>query len=341
MQKRWRLAALCGGTILMLATVAWWFGTSKRVLPPEYAGELKWAGLRGGWSQVRTSLDQKILYAASTEGTVVGWDWTTPQAIPFDPTEIADRQRKPVKQSGSGYNPSLQPVVELAESDDGLLIASGLQGALRAWQLPDRKPVKLVAPEVTVTAIVFRRVDNERSVILGLADGRLATLSGQQLTLRKSGHRGIKSLLLSSDQNTLISAGTEGKLIWYHLKNDRHLNSINAHRTEIAALQSLTDEQFASADWDGSLKIWSITQQKLLSESHQPGGISSLAAMKDRLITGNWDGIISLWKLDETDLTLEKTIETSRPVWGIAGFASEALIVSVSGSQSIELWRTE
>lgn len=294
------------------------FQRTGRKLPPEFVERL--AAPTGRLNSLRTTLDGKSLIAGSSEGAVIVWDWTTRKPQVLEPS-------------------SSQPIVTLAESNDGLLVATGLQGQLRGWQLPEFSPLKLTSPEVPITAIAFRQTADGRSMLLGLSDGRIATLDGGKLTLRKSGHRGVKALWLSKDQDELVSVGTEGKVIWYNLKSKNLIATIAAHATEISTLLPFADSRFVTADWNGHIKAWDAKTRKVLWDAQQPDGVSGLAWLGERLVSAGWDGKLRAWSITPEQATLEVTVDTGRPIQGLAVIASDSLLATVSASREVEFWK--
>lgn len=313
-----KLAVVVSVALLLLSGGVWVW-VSRRALPPEFVARLASPVLR--LNSLRRTVDGQSLIAGSAEGAVVVWDWNTRQPRVLEPS-------------------STQPIVALAEADDGLLIATGLQGQLRGWQLPEFESIKLKSPEVPVTAIAFRHRVKERTLLFGLADGRIATSFGGQLTLRRSGHRGIKGLLLNKEQDVLVSVGTEGKLIWFDLKSSKPLATISAHRTEVSALLPNSDQtQFVTADWNGRLCGWDAALRTLVWEVQQSDAVSGLVWLGDRLVSGSWDGRLRVWSLKSIPPEVEVTIDTGRPILGLVVVSGDGLIATVSGSRDVEVWK--
>ncbi len=313
------VGAVIGAVLLVAGGV--WFWTARRVLPAEFVETLNSSAQR--LTTVRLSNDGKQLVAGSSTGDVVVWDWPARKSTTLEPA-------------------STQPIVALAESDDGLLIATGLHGQLRAWQLPEVQSVKLESPEVAVTAITYRHHDDERAVLLGLADGRIATLAGKKLSLHKSGHRGVKGMLLTKEQTVLVSVGTEGKLVWYDLKAARPLTTVNAHQTEISALLMNSEQtQLVTADWNGRLCGWDVATRKRVWEAQQPDAVSGLCWLGDRLVSGSWDGQVRVWSLKTETPAIEQTIDTGRPIFSLTVLPQEGLVATVSASRAVEFWKLQ
>lgn len=311
------VVAIIVGAVLISGGV--WVLVTRRNLPPEFAESLPSSANR--LTTLHVSRDGKQLIAGSAEGQVVVWEWPSRKRTLLEPG-------------------STQPLVALAESDDGLLIASGLHGQLRAWQLPEFERVKLESPQVAVTAITYQHREAERAVILGLADGRIATLTGGKLKLRKSGHRGVKGLALTKEQDVLVSVGTEGKLIWFDLKSSKPLATSSAHQTEISVLLPTADQsRVITADWNGRVCCWDIASRSRLWDVQQPDAVSGACWLGEQLVTGSWDGRLRVWSLKSMPASIDQTIDTGLPIYCLASIPNDRFIVTVSASPHVELWK--
>jgi WD40 repeat protein len=231
------------------------------------------------------------------------------------------------------------PVTMLKWSPDGLLLCGDSSGLLRSWQQPKLEESSIDSPRVTVTACVFRQKLGEKQLLLGLSDGRIATIASSETTLRDSGHRGLKAMLISKDQKTLVSAGSEGKIIWYDFKQDEVLGTESGHETEISALAwSPGGTQLVSGDWNGELRIWDAKQRTVVAEASQSDAVSALAWMQGRIVTGSWDGRIRVWRIDANQLKLSFTSYTGRPIHSLVVESSGGTAFTVSGDGNVQEW---
>jgi WD40 repeat protein len=231
------------------------------------------------------------------------------------------------------------PATMLEWSPDGLLLCGDSSGLLRAWQQPDLEESLIDSPRVAVTACVFRQKLADKQMLLGLSDGRIVTVAPSETTLRDSGHRGVKAMLISKDQKTLVSAGSEGKVIWFDFKQDEVVGTASGHETEIAALAWSSDgAQIVSADWNGELRIWDTKKRKLVTEASQPDAVSALAWTEDRIVTGSWDDRIRVWNVESNQLKLAFSIYTGQPIHDLVVESSGETAFTVSGDGSVREW---
>lgn len=315
---RWLWIATGLASVALIAGVAAWWWTTRRTLPPEFSRRLPVAVQN--LTAVKYALDDRLLLLGSVTGSVRSLDLASERLQTLEPS-------------------SRQPIVALSVSPDGALVASGLNGELRAWQMPDFKAMPLQSPELPVTAMVFRKT-NELSVLFGLADGRIATAAPKKkLALRKSGHRGIKAMTLQPGSDVLITAGTEGKLVWYDLKAESQLGSVAEHRTEVPCLACSPDGKWlVSGDWNGQLRVWDPAKREVVARAEQPDAVVGLAWRDLRLITGSWDGRIRLWNCDGQKLQLDRTINTGLPIHALAVSVDGAQAATVANNADVEFW---
>jgi WD40 repeat protein len=272
-------------------------------------------------TKLSLSEDGAALAAASAEGKVLAW-------------RLPGRRLTPVG------NATDSPATMLNWSPDGLLLCGDSSGLLRAWQQADLKESTVDSPQVAITSCVFRQKLADKQMLLGLSDGRIVRIEPSGTTLRESGHRGVKAMLISDDQSTLVSAGGEGKLIWYDVKEDDIVGTVSEHETEVAALAWSPDgKQLVSADWNGELRIWDAKKQKLVAAAKQPDAVSALAWVDDRIVTGSWDGRIRVWNVESDLIELAFSIYTGRPIHDLVVESSGETAFTASGDGNVREWK--
>lgn len=260
------------------------------------------------------------LAAASANGDVLVW-------------------RMPGRRLNVVGKPTESPTTLLNWSPDGLLLCGDSSGLLRSWKQPELEESLIDSPRVAVTACVFRQQLAEKQLLLGLSDGRIVTIDPSETTLRDSGHRGVKAMLISKDQKTLVSAGSEGKVIWYDFKRDEVVGTLSGHETEIGSLAWSPDgTQLVSADWNGELRIWDAKKRKLVTEASQPDAVSALTWIEDRIVTGSWDGRIRVWSVESNQLKLSFSIYTGQPIHDLVVESSGETAFTVSGDGNVREW---
>lgn len=231
------------------------------------------------------------------------------------------------------------PGTMLKWSPDGLLISGDSSGLLRSWKPPEFQQSRIDSPRVAVTSCAFRQELAERQILLGLSDGRIVTVTPQETTLRDSGHRSVKAMLISSDQKILITAGSEGTVRWYDFQREEVTGTASGHETEIAAIgMSSDDTQVVSADWNGELRIWDARKRNLVTSASQPDAVSTLVWTNQRIITGSWDGRIRIWNVESNQLQLSASIYTGQPVHDLAVESSGETAFTVSGDGNVREW---
>lgn len=314
---RWSWLVAGGVCIAVVAAgVAWWL-LQQRHIPQQFAKRLTVSGQT--LTQVQFAPNGAGLVAGSAEGDVIAWE-----SVDAAPQVLEPR--------------SNQPLVQLAVSPDDVLVGTGLRGALRAWQLPAFTKTKMGSPELPVTSIVFRK-SRELSVLLGLADGRIAQLSSGKVTLRASGHRGVKVLTMMPKSDVLVSTGTEGKVIWYDLKERKQVASRSEHRAEVSSAEWTADgTRLVTGDWNGQIRVWNPLQHEVVGRAEQPDAVVGLSCRGSKWITGSWDGRIRCWNSTASDPQLDHEINTGLAIHAMSVNADGTRAATVSGRNNVEIW---
>lgn len=308
-----------GLVAVALAAVFLLIRPASRVLPPEFVRSIETSA--DSLSLVRFGLEGKSLVAGGATGAVI--------AVTLDPDRVL--QLAPATDD---------PLTCLVESSDGLILAGAASGRLRAWTRPEWEKAPVTSPKLAVTSAAFGIERAERRIVLGLSDGRIVIASPDGEQIRETKHRGVKSLLVTSDGTTLISSGSEGLILWSDSETGSAIGEFKGHRTEVAALVLSPDAtQVASGDWNGELRILDVKSRQEVARAQQPEAVCGLAWRGGQLISASWDGHLRVWNVGEKSLTLEREIDTGRPVHGLAVSPDGALAATVGGTSVVELWQ--
>lgn len=323
-KANWKLIVFILISMKMASTTVWWLST---VVFGATAGDTQVEPDRILDSQAKVltkltlSKGGDVLAAASADGEVIVW-------------RLSGRRSSAVGEATGS------PATMLKWSPDDLLLCGDSSGQLRAWQEPELNESRIDSPRVPVTCCAFRQNLGDKQMLLGLNDGRIVQIDKSETTLRDSGHQCVKAMLISTDQSTLISAGSEGKLIWYGFKNDDVLGTASEHDTEIGALTSSPDGKLiASADWNGELRIWDANKRKVISRSMQPDAVSAMVWVKGQIVTGSWDGRIRLWTVETNRIELSSSIHTGKPIHDLVVDPGGETAFTVSGDGKVREWK--
>jgi WD40 repeat protein len=311
------IAGILVGIVLGLGATV--FFLNRRTLPAEFVRSLDSPADR--LTKLVISDDGKFFAAGSSTGDVFVW-------------RAADER---LTQLGKATGAA---IVSLAFGPDGLLLAGDATGRLRGWPSPDFTQQEIESPKLPVTCFAYHEVDGHPQILLGLSDGRLITVASDGHKSRNSGHAGLKALAITSDGRGLISSGIDGQLIWHDIKSGQIEHKLQAHNTEVPLLVwSPNRESFASADWNGLVKIHNATERSTMMTFQQPDAVSSLVWHQDQIITGSWDGVIRIWTVAQTSAALTHTIETGSAIYGLILMPDREIAATISGSGSVDLWK--
>lgn len=282
----------------------------------------RWKFESRGLTRLAISADGRHVAAGGVDGIVSVWS-------------VSDRKSQSLEAG------SHSPLTCLQIASDGLLLAGDQSGGLRVCELPGLKPVRLESPKLPVTCAAFRQANGRRSVLLGLADGRVAIIRDDGMHLQKSGHRGLKALRLNPAQTVLASAGSEGAVLLHAFEQGplRTLVRMADHETEVAALLWSSDgTQLITGDWNGLIRIRDGRTGRSLQELRQADAVSGLCLSGQRLISGSWDGRLRIWRMSGQQFELTHEINTGRVIHDLLIEPGDTRVLTVSGTNEVLLW---
>lgn len=147
----------------------------------------------------------------------------------------------------------------------------------------------------------------------------------------------IRALAFSSDGETLISGGTDGKIRVWEVETGRQLSAISAHDGLVLALAFSPDGKlFASSGSDATVRLWDLKSEHLLSMfTAHSDSVNALAFSMDGqiLVSGGRDAVLRLWNVKAMGLMSTIAVEKGF-VWELAFWESDQTnqqqLVSVS-----------
>ncbi len=279
---------------------------------PTYAGRL---------SLVQFSPDGKQLAAGGVNGEVLVWRGTDDR-----PTKLE-----------SGHK---SPLVSLTWSPDGLLCVTDLDRGFVGWQFGKAEPVRVEFPQLAAAAVcvAFRPMTTERELVLGMRDGSLLFVDKTGSKQLKPEHRGpVKQILYSLDGKWLVSAGSDGQLLWRDAGTRQVKQKVVGAETDISRLLLSGDgQQLISGDWSGRLKVWDMNTRKMLREFEQPDAVSGLGWVRGELVSGSWDGTLRGW--DVSSGRCVRSVVTGQPMHDLTADSASSRVATVSLDRSVRVW---
>ncbi|NWU98924.1 U3IP2 protein, partial [Upupa epops] len=295
------------------------------------------------------SPDDKFIFSASKDGSLIKWDVETGKRLCTVPGG-----KKGTEERHMGH---ASHVLCMAISSDGKYLATGDRNKLiMIWDAVTCKRLHIfTGHHDAVSGLSFQKgthqlysASHDRCVkVWNVAENAyVETLFGHQDVIT-----GLDSL---RRECCVTSGGRDGTVRLWKIPEESQL-VFCGHQGSIDCIQLINEEHMVSGADDGSVALWGLTKKKpiaLVREAHgiqddqglqQPYWISAVAALhsSDLLATGSHSGSVKLWKCGEGFRKLE-------PLWDIplVGFinslkfsaAGDFLVAGVGQEHRLGRW---
>ena len=269
-----------------------------------------------------------------------------------------------------GHSGSVTSIVSGHSNADGkennILVSGGRDKTLLIWKLnPDlerNQGETFGEPFISLTGhnhfISDLSLSTDNNFLLSSSwDNSLRLWSlknGKCIQRFSSAQKEILSVTFANENRQIFSAGTDGKLSLWNIKGKHMLSSQqNNHNDWVARVRnspSAKNKFYASAGWDGKVKIWTEFFKLTASfQAHQlPIYALAINANGLFLATGSKDQTVKLWKVGEFDepykeYKCDSTVndvafnpefqwvaaatETSIRVWDVSGDSTNPIVI--------------
>ncbi len=284
---------------------------------------------QGYVSSVVFSPDGATIVSGSADGTVKLWDVNTGR-----PKYTLTAQER--------------TILSVAISPDGNRIAAATQiGAIRLWkkasdQWKEEETPVLRAP-ATILSLVF--VDND-SLITASDDAaimRWDVRTGEVLRTLKGHSKGIKSVAVSPDRQTVVSGSADNTAKLWDLNSPPGTTILADYPEQVRSLTlspNPGDRIAASGSGDGSIKLWDLQNNKTRKlQGPSPSAVLAIAFSSDgqRLASSGTDAKVKLWNVATGELVSTLTGH-SEGVNSVAFSPDGEMLATGSDDKTVRLW---
>jgi WD40 repeat protein len=212
--------------------------------------------------------------------------------------------------------------------DDQVLATGGDDGRIRLWNLATGKAIRSLAGHKS--AVTCLKFSSDGTLLCSCSTDRTIKvwdLRSSKLFATAESPEPVNAVTWIDSGKQIVSGGNDHVIrVWYPdlvKKELTPLKEIKGHEGPVTALDTISSAtmQILSGSGDGSLRVWDVTDGKLVREMKHGGPIAAVAVRPDgkRFGSAGLNGVARLW-----DAADGKQLADLKGDWRVQELAAEA-----------------
>ncbi|HEY9658676.1 MAG TPA: serine/threonine-protein kinase, partial [Allocoleopsis sp.] len=150
----------------------------------------------------------------------------------------------------------------------------------------------------------------------------------------------VVKMVISPDEQFLVTAGNDQSLWAWSLPDEKKLKSLSGQTASVTALDISQDSRLlVSGASDQTIRVWDIATEHLIASFVGQSGITAVAISPDAqtVVSGSQNGVIQFWDLS-TQKLLRTLVVPNTAITALTYGMTATQLISASSDRQIQAW---